>query len=56
MYNREFSMAYEQLEKLKLKVSSDIPQNKQFFMERQAILDLEQGKIDLEEFVKREKK
>ena len=55
MNNREFSMAYEQLEKLKLKVSSDIPQNKQFFMERQAILDLEQGKIDLEEFVKREK-
>ena len=55
MNNREFSMAYEQLEKLKLKVSSDIPQNKQFFMERQAILDLEQGKIDLEKFVKREK-
>ena len=55
MNNRDYVMAYEKLEKLKLKVSSDIPQNKQFFMERQAILDLEQGKIDLEEFVKRER-
>ena len=56
MNNREFSAAYEQLEKMKLEVSSDIPQNKQFFMERQAVLDLEQEKIGSGEFVKREKK
>ena len=55
MNNRDYVMAYEKLEKLKLKVSFDIPQNKQFFMEKQAVLDLEQKKIDLREFLKMEK-
>lgn len=55
MNNRDFVMANKQLEKLKLKASIDIPQNKQFFMERQALLDLYQGRISKKEFVEREK-
>lgn len=55
MNNRDFVMANKQLQKLKLKASIDIPQNKQFFMERQALLDLNQGRISKKEFVEREK-
>ena len=55
MNNRDFVMANKQLQKLKSKASIDIPQNKQFFMERQALLDLNQGRISKKEFVEREK-
>ena len=55
MNNRDFIMANKQLEELKLKASADIPQNKQFFMERQALLDLNQGRISKKEFAEREK-
>lgn len=55
MNNRDYVMAHKRLEKLKLKASIDIPQNKQFFMERQALLDLNQGRISKKEFVEREK-
>ena len=55
MNKRDFVMANKQLQKLKLKASIDIPQNKQFFMERQALLDLYQGRISKKEFVEREK-
>ena len=33
----------------------DIPQNKQYFLEKQALLEFEQGKVTREEFVKMEK-
>ena len=55
MNNRDYVMAHKRLEKLKLKASIDIPQNKQFFMERQALLDLNQGRISKKEFTEREK-
>ena len=53
MNKRDFVMANKQLQKLKLKASIDIPQNKQFFMERQALLDLYQGRISKKEFEER---
>ena len=53
--DRDFAMAYQQLENLKLQVSLDISQNKQYFLEKQALLEFEQGKVTREEFVKMEK-
>lgn len=53
--DRDFATAYQQLENLKLQVSLDISQNKQYFLEKQALLEFEQGKVTREEFVKMEK-
>lgn len=53
--DRKFSVASKQLESLKSRIDLDIPQNKQFFLEKQALLEFEQGKVTREEFVKMEK-
>ena len=53
--DRKFSMASKQLESMKSRIDLDIPQNKQYFLEKQALLEFEQGKVTGEEFVKREK-
>lgn len=53
--DRDFATAYQQLENLKSQVSLDISQNKQYFLEKQALLEFEQGKVTREEFVKMEK-
>lgn len=53
--DRKFSVASKQLESLKSRIDLDIPQNKQYFLEKQALLEFEQGKVTREEFVKREK-
>lgn len=53
--DRKFSMASKQLESLKSRIDLNIPQNKQYFLEKQALLELEQGKVTREEFVKMEK-
>lgn len=53
--DQDFATAYQQLGNLKLQVSLDIPQNKQYFLEKQALLEFEQGKVKREEFVKMEK-
>lgn len=53
--DRKFSMASKQLESLKSRIDLDIPQNKQYFLEKQALLAFEQGKVKKEEFVKMEK-
>lgn len=53
--DRKFSVASKQLESLKSRIDLDIPQNKQYFLEKQALLEFEQGKVTGEEFVKREK-
>lgn len=55
MNNGDYIIFGEQLEKLRTKVSLDIPQNKQFFMEKQAVLDFKDKKINEEEFLKKEK-
>ena len=52
---RKFSVASKQLESLKSRIDLDIPQNKQYFLEKQALLEFEQGKVTREEFVKMEK-
>lgn len=43
------------MESLKSRIDLDIPQNKQYFLEKQALLEFEQGKVTREEFVKMEK-
>lgn len=53
--DRKFSVASKQLESLKSRIDLDIPQNKQYFLEKQALLEFEQGKVTREEFVKMEK-
>lgn len=53
--DRKFSMASKQLESLKSRIDLNIPQNKQYFLEKQALLEFEQGKVTREEFVKMEK-
>lgn len=53
--DRKFSVASKQLESLKSRINLDIPQNKQYFLEKQALLEFEQGKVTREEFVKMEK-
>ena len=53
--DRKFSMASKQLESMKSRIDLDIPQNKQYFLEKQALLEFEQGKVTGEEFVKMEK-
>lgn len=53
--DRKFSVASKQLESLKARIDLDIPQNKQYFLEKQALLEFEQGKVTREEFVKMEK-
>lgn len=53
--DRKFSMASKQLESMKSRIDLDIPQNKQYFLEKQALLEFEQGKVTREEFVKMEK-
>ena len=53
--DRKFSVASKQLESLKSRIDLDIPQNKQYFLEKQALLAFEQGKVTREEFVKMEK-
>ena len=53
--DRKFSVASKQLESLKSRIDLDIPQNKQYFLEKQALLEFEQGKVKKEEFVKMEK-
>ena len=53
--DRKFSVASKQLESLKSRIDLDIPQNKQYFLEKQALLEFEQGKVTREEFVKVEK-
>lgn len=53
--DRKFSVASKQLESLKSRIDLDIPQNKQYFLEKQALLAFEQGKVKKEEFVKMEK-
>ena len=53
--DRKFSVASKQLESLKSRIDLDIPQNKQYFLEKQALLEFEQGKVKREEFVKMEK-
>ena len=50
--DRKFSVASKQLESLKSRIDLDIPQNKQYFLEKQALLEFEQGKVTREEFVK----
>lgn len=53
--DRKFSVASKQLESMKSRIDLDIPQNKQYFLEKQALLEFEQGKVKKEEFVKMEK-
>ena len=53
--DRKFSVASKQLESLKSRIDLDIPQNKQYFLEKQALLAFEQGKVKKEDFVKMEK-
>ena len=53
--DRKFSVASKQLESLKSRIDLDISQNKQYFLEKQALLEFEQGKVTREEFVKMEK-
>ena len=53
--DRKFSVACKQLESMKSRIDLDIPQNKQYFLEKQALLEFEQGKVTREEFVKMEK-
>ena len=53
--DRKFSVASKQLESMKSRIDLDIPQNKQYFLEKQALLEFEQGKVTREEFVKMEK-
>ena len=53
--DRKFSVSSKQLESLKSRIDLDIPQNKQYFLEKQALLEFEQGKVTREEFVKMEK-
>lgn len=53
--DRKFSVASKQLESMKSWIDLDIPQNKQYFLEKQALLEFEQGKVTREEFVKMEK-
>lgn len=53
--DRKFSVASKQLESLESRIDLDIPQNKQYFLEKQALLEFEQGKVTREEFVKMEK-
>lgn len=53
--DQKFSVASKQLESLKSRIDLDIPQNKQYFLEKQALLEFEQGKVTREEFVKMEK-
>lgn len=53
--DRKFSVASKQLERLKSRIDLDIPQNKQYFLEKQALLEFERGKVTREEFVKMEK-
>lgn len=53
--DRKFSVASKQLESMKSWIDLDIPQNKQYFLEKQALLEFEQGKVTGEEFVKMEK-
>lgn len=53
--DRKFSVASKQLESLKSRIDLDIPQNKQYFLEKQALLEFEQGKVTREEFIKMEK-
>lgn len=53
--DRKFSVASKQLESLKSRINLDIPQNKQYFLEKQALLEFEQGKVTREEFIKMEK-
>lgn len=53
--DRKFSVASKQMESLKSRIDLDIPQNKQYFLEKQALLAFEQGKVKKEEFVKMEK-
>ena len=53
--DRKFSVASKQLESLKSRIDLDIPQNKQYLLEKQALLEFEQGKVTREEFVKMEK-
>ena len=53
--DRKFSVASKQLESMKSRIDLDIPQNKQYFLEKQALLAFEQGKVKKEDFVKMEK-
>ena len=53
--DRKFSVVSKQLESMKSRIDLDIPQNKQYFLEKQALLEFEQGKVTREEFVKMEK-
>lgn len=53
--DRKFSVASKQLESMKSRIDLDISQNKQYFLEKQALLEFEQGKATREEFVKMEK-
>mgnify|MGYP000963555833 FL=1 len=53
--DRKFSVASKQLESLKSRIDLDIPQTKQEILEKQALLEFEQGKVTGEEFVKMEK-
>lgn len=53
--DRNFLLARKLLEDIKNNISLDIPQNKQYIMEKEAVLDFNEGKIDNEEFLMREK-
>ncbi len=52
--NREVGKTRELLNRLKAEVSLEIPENRQYVMEAEAVLDLMAGKITAEEFVSRE--
>ena len=53
---RDFITTRQLLEELKRRVVLDIPQNKQFILETEAILDYEEGVIDKEKYVEYETK
>ncbi len=53
--NREQDKARALLEQMRERVSMDIPENKQYFLETEASLDWVEGKITKEEFASREK-
>ena len=52
---RNFDIARQQLERVKMNISMSIPQNKQYILDKEATMDFEDGKIDDKEFIRREK-
>ena len=52
---RNFDIARQQLERVKMNISMSIPQNKQYILDKEATMDFEDGKIEDKEFIRREK-